>query len=125
MTTIIYRQLQTRKKSKYGAKRTVVEGIKFDSKKEANRWVQLRAMEEIGLIKELVRQPAFPLAKVIDGTDYVVRTPCGRCMSYFADFAYYQEGKLIVEDVKGIDTPVSRLKRAIVKMFYGIDVVLI
>lgn len=111
-------------KNKYKAKKIEIDGFTFDSKKEANRWLYLKRIEQAGFIKDLKRQVPFVLAKVIDGTDYIVRTPTGRSMCYFADFSYYDKEKkrIVYEDVKGFDTPVSEIKRAIVDMFYGVKV---
>lgn len=123
MTSVEYRHIGLNR-SKYKAQRSMSDGILFDSKKEAARYSQLRLMEMERKISDLKRQVRFQLAKVIDGKDYIVRTPTGRCMSYLADFSYYDNTakRTVVEDVKGYDTPVSAIKRAIVKMFYDIDV---
>lgn len=52
--------------------------------------------------------------------------PNGRRAYYAADFSYLNKRKeLVIEDVKGVDTPVSRLKRAVVEAQYGVEVVLI
>ena len=127
MTLVFKQSIPAKKANKYHAKKVVVDGLTFDSQKEANRWQQLKLMQQAGLIKNLERQVPYPLAKVIDGTDYVVRTQGGGCMRYYADFRYYDVGrkKEVVEDVKGVDTDVSAIKRAIVKMFYNIDVEII
>lgn len=120
----MYGNFYNTSKSKYKSERVQCDGIKFDSKRECNRYIELRNLERLGEIRDLQLQVKYPLAKVIGGTDYMVRTPTGRCMSYFADFVYYDKRrkKQVVEDVKGFDTKVSAIKRAIVKMFYDIDV---
>ena len=111
-------------KNKYHAKQTVLDGIRFASKSEALRWRYLKDLEKLGMISDLKRQVKFPLAICIDGTDYVIRSQNGHCRFYLADFEYtdLKTKKKIVEDVKGIDTPVSKLKRDIVKAFYGVIV---
>ena len=97
-------------RSKHRNKRTEIAGIKFDSKAEAARWVQLRRMEEAGLIQDLRRQVSFELAPA-------VKIPGKHRMSpplrYFADFVYCQDGKEIIEDVKGQEkvTEGYRIKR--------------
>ena len=53
--------------NKYGAKKTEIDGIVFDSKHEAHRWVELKYMERAGLIKELKRQVRYCLIPTIDG----------------------------------------------------------
>jgi len=109
------------KANKYSAKRTVVDGVTFHSKKEAKRYQELRMLERARLIERLELQPEFPI--VIHGTP--VRYASGRAVVYRADFRYRDleaGGRTIVEDVKGMDTPLSRLKRALVETIYGIKV---
>lgn len=97
-------------RSKHRNKRTEIGGVKFDSKAEGARFVELRRMQEAGLISNLKRQVSFELAPA-------VRIPGKRRMSpplrYFADFTYEQDGKTIIEDVKGQDkvTEGFRIKR--------------
>jgi hypothetical protein len=101
-----------RPQNKYGNRKTVVDGIKFDSKKEATRWGQLKFLEQAGEISNLERQVPFPL----EGRDGAILTPTGRHMLYKADFTYLdwsKGGVLIVEDVKGFRTPEYKIKKAI------------
>lgn len=88
--------------SKYNAKKTVVDNIKFDSKSEANRYCELKLLEKSGQIKNLKLQPKFPLH--LDDKNRF----------YIADFQYFEvkTGKDVVEDVKGVKTPVYKLKKA-------------
>lgn len=79
------------KRSKYRNERTRIDGIKFDSKKEANRYAELKLLEQAGEILFLTLQPKFP----ISGGDKPV--------SYVADFLYHERDCVVVEDVKGID----------------------
>lgn len=101
---------KTPSRAKYRNKKTEINGAKFDSKAEAARWVQLKRMEEAGLITKLRRQVPFELAPA-------VKIPGKRRMSppirYFADFVYEQDDKQIIEDVKGQDkvTEGFRIKR--------------
>lgn len=88
-------------KNKFGAKKTVVDGITFDSKKEAKRYQELKRMQEDGKIEGLVTQPQFLLQE-----GFV--TPRGkkiRPIYYSADFVYKVEKSgilhAVVEDVKG------------------------
>ena len=97
--------------SKYKAVKTVVDGIKFDSKKEARRYSQLKLIEKSGAISELSLQPRF---------DLIVNDK--KCGFYKADFKYIENGKEVIEDVKGILTPVYRLKKKLVKAIYNIDI---
>lgn len=85
-------------RSKHRNKRTEIGGIKFDSKIEAVRFVALKRMEEAGLITDLRRQVSFVLAPAVKIPGKGRMSPPLR---YFADFVYCQDGKQIIEDVKG------------------------
>ena len=88
---------------KYNNKKVVVNGITYDSKKEYARHCDLMLMERAGLISQLQRQVKYELIPTqrIDGK--VVERP----ISYIADFVYYKDGGLVVEDVKGYRDPAS------------------
>lgn len=107
------------KKSKYHAQKTVLDGIKFDSKKEANRYAELRLMERAGLIKGLQRQVRFELIPAfdVDGKHY-------RPTSYVADFVYTdtKSGKQVVEDCKGFRTDIYRLKAKMFAHKFGVSI---
>lgn len=92
--------------SKYNAKKTVVDGIAFDSAKEAKRYAKLRALEDTGKIQGLRLQVPFELLPSFecDGVKY-------RGMRYVADFVYYRDGKVVVEDCKGFKTAEYKLKK--------------
>lgn len=92
-------------RSKYHAKKTTVDGITFDSRREADRYLVLKSMEEDGAIEDLRRQVCYELVPAfdVDGKHY-------RPVYYVADFVYVEDGKEIVEDVKGMRTDVYRLK---------------
>lgn len=114
-------------KNKFNAKKKTVDGIAFDSKREAKRYLELKHMQTAGLISNLTLQPKFPL---YCGSDPVrIRSagyPNGRHAYYKGDFKYDDaDGFSIVEDAKGNDTPLSRLKRAMVEAHYGIIVKLV
>lgn len=111
----------------------VVDGITFDSRREAARYRELKLLHRAGEITEPELQPKYPL-KVYqpDGTyrDVKIRStgyPGGRTASYTADFRYLdkRKGCQIVEDVKGMDTTASRLRRAVVEAIYRIEITLI
>ena len=93
----------------------VIDGHRFDSTSEGNRYTELRLMERAGEIRQLEIHPRFPL--VIHEQD---------CGVYVADFAYLtQHGERVVEDVKSPATrklAVYRLKKRQVWALYGIDV---
>lgn len=106
-------------RSKYHAKKTVVDGIVFDSSKEADRYLALKDMEEDGAIEDLRRQVRYELVPAfdVDGRHY-------RPVSYVADFVYVDKdtGKEVVEDVKGVRTDVYRLKSKLFARRYGMSV---
>lgn len=95
-----------------GTKKTEVDGIVFDSKKEAMRYLELKEMERQGKIRRLVRQPSFELQPRFKRQGRTIRP-----ITYTADFQY-EEGGLeptrswcrVVEDVKGHKTETFRLK---------------
>lgn len=103
--------------TKYHAKKTTVDGITFDSRKEADRYLTLKAMEEEGLIGDLRRQVRYELVPAfdVDGRHY-------RPVSYVADFVYAENGKTVVEDVKGMRTDVYRLKSKLFARRYGLSI---
>jgi hypothetical protein len=97
--------------SKYHSKRTVVDGIQFASKAEARRYGELKLLDRAGLIQRLKLQPRYVLQEAfIHGGKRI------RAIEYVGDFEYWDVKRraLICEDVKGMRTPVYRLKR---KMF--------
>nr|UVX91920.1 MAG: Protein of unknown function (DUF1064) [Bacteriophage sp.] len=103
-------------RSKYHAKKTVVDGITFDSKREADRYLVLKRMEEDGTIEDLRRQVRYELIPAfdVDGRHY-------RPVFYMPDFTYTdrETGEEIVEDVKGMRTDVYKLKSKLFARRYG------
>jgi len=123
-----YRDLaKPAKRSKYGAKKVLVNGIRFDSKREAARYQFLKAREEAGEISNLELQPSFKLKSgdrpiLLKSKGY----PNGRQATYFADFAYWcpVQEKRVIEDSKGLKTDVYKLKKAIVEaQFPGVKII--
>lgn len=104
-------------RSKYHAKKTCVDGITFDSKREADRYLVLKSMEEDGAIKDLRRQVRYELVPAfnVDGRHY-------RPVFYVADFVYRENGHEVVEDVKGMMTDVYKLKRKLFARRYGMSI---
>lgn len=98
--------------NKYGNKRTVIDGITFASKREARRYQELKLLEQVGEIQDLVLQPSFDL--IVQGGKIVGR--------YFADFKYRIGNKVVIEDSKGARTDVYRLKKRIVEAVHGIKI---
>ena len=103
------------RRSKYRAIPTVVDGIRFASKKEAKRWSELRLLERAGKIKNLRRQVPYPLT---------IKT------KYVADFVYekavsgpiYDLDETHVEDVKGYVTREFKRKAKAMREQHGIEV---
>jgi len=96
------------KRSKYRNVRTILDGITFDSKKEAVRYADLKLLEKAGLIRDLELQPRIPL--ICNGV---------KIGSYVGDFAYSERGIRIIEDVKSpaTKTPVYNLKKKILATY--------
>ncbi|UVX34610.1 MAG: protein of unknown function (DUF1064) [Namikivirus tsukuho] len=101
-------------RSKYHARRTTVDGVTFDSKREADRYLVLKSMEEDGTIEDLRRQVRYELIPAfdVDGKHF-------RPIFYVADFVYVEGGREVVEDVKGMRTDVYRLKSKLFARRYG------
>lgn len=103
-----------KKRPKYSNSPQIVDGIKFDSIKEAARYRALKIRERIGEIKDLILQPSFDL--VVNGL---------KVCSYRADFQYVKDGVIVVEDVKSEPTAqkqVYRVKKKLMKAVFGIDI---
>lgn len=94
-----------------------MDGITFDSRKEADRYLVLKGMEEDGSIEDLRRQVRYELIPSfdVDGRHY-------RPVYYVADFVYVEDGKTVVEDVKGMRTDVYRLKSKLFARRYGMSI---
>lgn len=88
---------RTPSRNKYGAKKTQVGEIKFDSKKEANRWQELQVLERCGAITNLQRQVKIELM----GQYRPLYTRTGRKMKMTVDFYYIEDGVEVYEDSKG------------------------
>ena len=100
--------------SKYGnVKTTTSDGITHDSIKEANRWCELKLLERAGKIRLLQRQVRFELIPKQDGE---------RPVFYIADFTYIEDGKYVVEDVKGKRTKEYIIKRKLMRWIHGIKI---
>ena len=99
--------------SKYGAKRTEVDGIVFASRSEARRYQELRLLQAAGEISGLELQVKYPL--VVNGV---------KVADYVCDFRYYEDegDTLIVEDRKGMRTPVYKLKAKLMRAVHGIEI---
>lgn len=93
--------------SKYGSRPTSVDGIKFASLAEARRYRELKLLEQAGEITGLECHPRFVIWQVGRET-----------IRYEGDFAYTDHGAAVVEDVKGVETAVFRLKAKMFRATY-------
>ena len=103
--------------NKYHSKKTTIDGIEFDSAKEAKRYTKLRDMEKAGEIQGLRLQVPFEILPSFecDGVKY-------RGMKYIADFVYYRNGKQVVEDCKGFKTQEYRLKKKLMAYINHVNI---
>lgn len=106
--------------SKYHAHKVTVDGIEFDSRREANRYCELRLLERAGAISDLRRQVKYTLVPA-------QKKPSGgmeRAVTYTADFVYRDKaGKPIVEDAKGVKTQQYIIRRKLMLREFGIEII--
>lgn len=98
-------------KNKYRAQPVVTDEGRFASKKEYADWCQLKLREKAGLITHLQRQVKFPLSV----NAQLVTT-------FIADAVFFENGKRVVVDSKGVQTPVYRLKKKLMRALLNIEV---
>ncbi len=138
MTVAGYKALMMqKKKNKHHAVRTTVDGIEFQSKREAERWCTLRFFERTGEISNLRRQVPFELLpaqwEVVEtdelykkgpkkGQKKVKRVCVEHGVVYYADFVYERNGKTIVEDAKGQRLPDYIIKRKLMLWVHKIKI---
>lgn len=113
------------RKSKYKNQKTIINGIVFDSKKEATRYAQLIKQQQIGLIKNLRRQVKYELTprfdfKPVKNLKTKKLVDHYNSIYYVADFVYEEKGQTIVEDVKGFETKEYKIKRTLMYAVHGI-----
>lgn len=104
-------RIDTGKRPKYGNRKTEVDGIRFQSRKEASRYSELRLLERAGKISDLRLQVKFSLD--IEGF---------HVCNYYADFCYEENGEIIVEDSKGVRTKDYRIKAKLMMAIYRIKI---
>ena len=104
--------------NKYHNQPTKYNGKRFDSKREAERYAELKLLERAGQITGLKTQVRYLLIP----SQYENGKCIFRSTSYVADFVYWQDGKLIVEDAKGMQTDVYRIKKKLMYLQYKIKV---
>ena len=116
ITLAEYKTLMERpaKKPRYRNRKTEVDGVIFDSKKEAKRWNDLKIMQKKGEISALERQPKYSIEH--NGVKICKVRP---------DFFYLQNGEAVIEDVKSPATrkdPVYRIKFKLLQAFHNITI---
>lgn len=105
---------------KYGNIKVEIDGINFDSKKEAARWQELKLLErahEISNLRRQVKYELIPHQYADDGKKIAERG-----VSYIADFVYDVDGKTVVEDTKGVRTNEYIIKRKLMLYMHGIKI---
>lgn len=107
-------------RSKYHNRKVTMGDKVFDSMKECSRYVELSLLQKAGKIKGLKTQVPFELipAQRDKETGKLLERAC----SYIADFVYYENGKKVVEDTKGVRTPEYIVKRKLMLQKYGIRI---
>ena len=105
--------------SKYHSKKITRDGITFDSVKEYKRFQELALLERVGQVSDLQRQVKFELIPSQRINGKVVERAC----TYIADFVYYQDGQMVVEDTKGFKTKDYIIKRKLMLHVHGIRIV--
>lgn len=103
--------------NKYHNKKTTIDGILFDSKKEGNYYTKLKLMQNAGLIWNLELQKKYILQASFTFNGKKIRE-----ISYYADFVYEDKNGLHVVDTKGYRTDTYKLKKKLFIKKYGIDI---
>ena len=137
------RRFYRKNNTKLNNKKIVIDGIEFDSKKEGNRYCELKLLQRAGKISDLECQKRYELIPaqyetVETGEYYKVGAKKGQpktkqvCIEqsvvYIADFVYQENGQTVVEDVKGYIDPASAtyakfvLKRKMMLWIHGIRI---
>ena len=110
-TQALREEIEAMAYNKYKAVKVNIDGITFDSKAEAHRYSELKIMQAGRLIYDLELQPEFH--HMINGQ---------KMFTYRADFKYIEHGRDVIEDVKGVCTPIFNLKRRIIQAEFGIEI---
>ena len=107
------KKTKPKKKPKYNNVKITVNGIKFASKGEANRYCNLMLLVRGKVIKDLELQPKFLLQ-----ASFKKNGKTHRAINYIADFRYIENGKIVIEDFKGMETEVFKIKRKLFEYNY-------
>ena len=107
------------RRPKYGNRKVTIDGITFDSRKEANRWFELKMLQKAHVIRNLNRQVTFELIPEQKEGNRIIERAC----SYKADFVYDDaDGNFVVEDTKGVKTKDYVIKRKLMLYMHGIRI---
>ena len=99
-------------KSKYRNVPTVIDGLRFSSKAEAARYSELKLLQAANQVRWFIRQPRFDLGNgIVYVADFLV--------VWNADETTFSDTRVTVEDVKGVETDVFKLKRKLFEAQYG------
>ena len=106
-------------KSKYGNKKVIIDGIKFDSEKEGKRYINYKTLQNLKVISDLKLQVKFELQPSFKVNNKTIRE-----ITYIADFTYTdnRDGTLHVVDAKGYRTEVYKIKKKMFAYKYGIEI---
>ena len=108
------------KAAKYGNVKTVIDGIKFDSRKEATFYGKLKLMKRAGEILDFEMQPEFEYYVSFVAND----RKFGYIRKYIADFkVIFPDGRTEIWDVKGVKTAIYKQKKKIIEKLYGIEII--
>ena len=113
LLTVAFRKSQLgNRRSKYNNQHVKLNNYTFDSKKEYFRYLQLLDLQKKNKVKTFEVHPRFDLCS--DGT---------KIKKYEADFkVFWSDGRITIEDCKGVSTPLYKLKKSLMKSIYNIDV---
>lgn len=129
----MFKKLFNNKGNKYGNKKVEYDGLKFDSKKEKDRYIFLKAQEMLGNIQDLQLQVKYELIPAIKEEyvehlktkDRVKTRTVQLAITYTCDFQYYKNGELIIEDVKSSPKMLAKeyvLKKKILFALKGLKI---
>jgi len=113
--------IKMRPQKKFNNKKVIIDGIKFDSKSEGRRYLELKERQRIGAISSLVCHPKFDLQPSFKKNGKTIQK-----ITWSGDFSYYFDGKRIIEDVKPFNKkkgkwviePASRLRHKLFEYKY-------
>lgn len=105
--------------NKYHNTKVIVDGIRFDSKKEGERYKELKLLEKMGIIDNLRLQVPFEIQPSFKFNGKTIRA-----ITYVADFCYFdnEKNKMIIEDTKGYKNQVYLIKRKMM-MYKGFEII--